>query len=170
MPPGDFAVSGATIAPVAAWSVEALSDARFVDIQPELANGPEPQMAALRGLLAAMIVTTQARTAELLLRMGKSSAASRVAYALLELFVRLEAVNLATGGRFVFPMTQQKIGEFVGLSNVHVCRTMRRFERDGIISYPEQTEITLNDLDALCDIAGIDLETFREEILVRRPQ
>lgn len=170
MLPGDFALIGAVIAPVAACSVEALSDARFVAVRPEQANGPEPRMASLRELLAAIIVTTQARTAELLLRMGTSSAASRIAYALLELYVRLEALNLTRSGRFAFPMTQQKLGEFVGLSNVHVCRTMRRFERDGIIAYPDPAEIVLNDLDALCDIAGIDIETFRNEILIRRPR
>lgn len=169
MLPGDFALVGAVIAPFAACSFEALSDARFVNLKPEQANGPGPQMEGLRTLLAAMIVTTQARTAELLLRMGKSSAASRIAYALLELYIRLEAVKLTNGVRFDFPMTQHKFGEFVGLSNVHVCRTMRRFEREGIISYPDQTEIVLNQLDVLCDIAGIDLDRFKQEVLVRRP-
>ncbi len=170
MLPGDFALIGAVVAPVAACTVEALSDVQFLTLQPENANGADPQMADLRGLLAAMIVTTQARTAELLLRLGKSSAAGRIAYALLELYVRLEDLGLTRNTRFAFPMTQHKLGEFTGLSNVHVCRTLRRMERAGIVAYPDPHDIALTDLDALCEIAGIDLETFRSGILILRPR
>lgn len=168
MLPGDFALIGATNAPVAACSVEALSDARFISIRPMQANGPEPEMARLRELIAGEIVRTQSRTAELLLRMGKGAAANRLAYALLELYVRLDAVGLVRNHRFMFPMTQHKFGEFIGLSNVHVCRTMRQLERKGIISYPSSSEIALSDIDTLCEIAGIDLVTFQHAILARR--
>ncbi len=167
MLPGDFALIGAVNAPVAACSVEALSVVKYINIRPPHANGPAPELVELRELMAGEIVRTQARTAELLLRLGKGSAASRVAYALLEFYVRLEAIGQADDARFSFPMTQQKVGEFTGLSNVHVCRTMRRFERDGIIAHPSHIEIELCDLPALCDIAGIDLEAFQHEILVQ---
>jgi len=166
--PGDFALIGAANAPVAACSVEALSDVRFINILPSYANGPEPEKAKLRELMFGEIIRTQARTAEMLLRMGKGVAANRLAYALLELYVRLDAVGLVKDNGFAFPMTQQKIGEFTGLSNVHVCRTMRRFERDGIISHPTQFDIVLDDIDALCKIAGIDLDSLQHQILVRR--
>lgn len=170
MLPGDFALIGAAGAPVSACSVEALSDARYITIRPSHANGPSPEMARLREMMAAEIVRTQARTSEILLRMGKGAAANRVAYALLEFYVRLDVVGLVEDARFLFPMTQHKFGEFTGLSNVHVCRTMRRFERDGVISYPAHGEIVLNDLDRLCEIAGIDLEIFKREILLRQAQ
>ncbi len=167
--PGDFALIGAVDAPVSACSVEALSDVRFITIRPTQANGPAPELANLRNLMAGEIVRTQARTAEILLRMGRGAAANRLAYALLELYVRLSAIGHVTQGRFFFPMTQHKIGEFIGLSNVHVCRTMRRFERSGLISHPTPAEIVLHDIGALCDIAGIDLEVFQHTILARQP-
>lgn len=168
MLPGDFALIGATNAPVAACSVVALSDARVINIKPEQANGPDPDMARLRERMAAEVVRTQSRTSELLLRMGRGSAANRVAYALLEFFVRLEAIGLTEDGRFAFPMTQNELGAFVGLSNVHVCRTMRRFERGGLISYPDPAKIALCDINALCTLAGIELDVFRHEILASR--
>lgn len=170
MLPGDFALVGAKIAPIAAFSVEALTDIRFIVIPPEQVNGPDEEQATVRSMFAAMIVLTQARTSELLLRMGRSSATCRVAYALLELYVRLERIGQAQGGRFHLPLTQHQIGEFAGLSNVHVCRTMRRFERDGLITYEGDHDISLNELDALSEIAEIDLALLREEILLRRPQ
>ncbi|EPX78221.1 Crp/Fnr family transcriptional regulator [Litoreibacter arenae] len=166
--PGDFALVGAHYANKAACSIEALSDVRFINIRPHHANGPSKVMQHVREMMAAEIVTTQARTAELMLRIGKGNAANRIAYALLEFFVRLEDVGRTQDRSYVFPITQQKFGEFTGLSNVHVCRTLRRLERDGIISHPTPTRIELTDMDALCDIAEIDLESFREEIIIRR--
>lgn len=169
MLPGDFALIGAEIAPVAAFTVEALTNVSYIAIPLDHVNGPEPEHAALRGVLAAMLVTTQARTSELLLRMGRSSGACRVAYALLELYVRLEQIGMAQDGCFYLPMTQHKLGEFAGLSNVHVCRTMRRFERDGLIGRLDNHDISLNDLDTLSKLAEVDLALLREEILLRRP-
>lgn len=170
MLPGDFALIGAETAPVAACTVEALSDARFITIRPPNANGPAPEMADLRILMAAEIVRTQARISGLLLRLGQGSAASRLAYGLLEFYIRLEAIGLVRNRGFAFPITQRKFGELTGLSNVHVCRTMRRFERDGFITHPHNGDIVLSDIDALCDIAGVDLDLLRHEILTQRGQ
>lgn len=170
MLPGDFSLIGAAVAPVAAFTVEALTDITYVTIPLEHVNGPAPEHAELRELLTAMLVTAQARMSELLLRMGRSSAACRLAYTLLELYVRLEHIGLTRNGRFVLPMNQHKLGEFAGLSNVHVCRTMRRFARSGLITHLDDHEIALNDPETLSGLAGIDLARFREEILLRRPQ
>ncbi len=169
MLPGDFALIGAKHAPVAACSVEALSDVRFVEIGATAANGGAERMDELREFLAAEIVVTQARTSELLLRLGKGAAATRVAYALLEFYVRLDAIGLVRDGAcFDFPLTQQQLGDFVGLSSVHVCRTLRRFERAGIVSHPAKAVLRLDDIDALCGIAEVDLDELRNTILVRR--
>lgn len=169
MLPGDFALVGTQMLPVAACTVEALSDIEYIVIRAGEANGPDPASARLRHILAASILTTQSRTSELLLRLGRGDAASRIAYALLEFHTRLEAVGRTEGMRFEFPITQQKLGEFTGLTNVHVCRTLRRFERDGIISHPDSRSIELTDMAALCDLADIDIDLFRDEILIARP-
>jgi CRP-like cAMP-binding protein len=169
MLPGDFALIGTEVVPVAACRVEALSDVAFLAIPPAAANGSDAASARLRQLMAAALLTTQSRTAELLLRLGRGDAANRVAYALLEFYVRLEAVGRVRGRSFAFPITQQKLGEFTGLTNVHVSRTMRRLERAGLVRHRPPGTITLSDLGGLCDVAEIELEPFREEILMRAP-
>ncbi len=170
MLPGDVALIGADIAPVAAFTIEALTGISYIAIPLEHINGPELQHAQFRRLLVAMLITAQARMSELLLRMGRSSATCRLAYALLELYIRLERMGLARNGCFHLPLNQHKIGEFAGLSNVHVCRTMRRFERNGLITHLNKHDIRLNDLPSLSALAEINLASFREEILLRRPQ
>lgn len=169
MLPGDFALVGTRLLPVAACTVEALSDVEYINIKPDNVNGPDTASAHLRELLAASVLTTQSRTSELLLRLGRGSAASRVAYALIEFHTRLQAVGRTKGNTFEFPINQQKLGEFTGLTNVHVCRTLRRFERDGITAHPDGRSITLQDMAALCALADVNLELFRDEILLRHP-
>ncbi|WP_162497341.1 Crp/Fnr family transcriptional regulator [Roseovarius dicentrarchi] len=169
MLPGDFALVGTQMVPVAAATMEALSDVEYILIGPEQANGPSAASATLRHVLAACILTTQSRTSELLLRLGRGTAANRIAYALLEVFIRLQAVGLVKGTRFEFPITQQKFGEFTGMTNVHVCRTLRRFETEGLIGHPDHQSIELLNLPALCALADIDLTLLRQEILMRWP-
>lgn len=167
MLPEDFMVIGSQAAPIAAWSIEALSDASYVLVDLDQVNDTAFAATSVRDILIGQVVTTQARTAELMLRMGSGSAANRLAYALLELFVRLESLGLTARTTYDFPLNQQKFGQFTGLSNVHVCRTLRRFERDGLIEYPGPGKIELCDVAALCDIASIDLDALREQILTR---
>ncbi len=169
MLPGDFALVGTQMVPVAATTIEALSDVEYIQIGPNEANGPSAASAKLRHILAASILATQSRTSEMLLRLGRGSAASRIAYALLEIYTRLQAVGRTQGAVFEFPVTQQKFGEFTGLTNVHVCRTMRRFEVSGLIRYRENHSIELIDLPALCALADIDLDLFKDEILIKWP-
>ncbi len=169
MLPGDFAMVGTQIVPVAACTMEALSDTRYIQIGLDDANGAGPAAAQLRQMLAASLLTTQSRTSELILRLGRGNAANRIAYALLEIYVRLQAVGLTRGASFGFPITQQRFGEFTGLTNVHVCRTMRRLEVGGLIRHPDHTTIELVDLPALCALADLDLDRFKSEILINWP-
>lgn len=167
MLPQDFALIGTELVPVAACTIEALSDVEYIAIRPDAANGPDPEAARLRRYMAAAILVAQSRTSERLLRLGRGNAATRIAYALIELHTRLEAVGRTDGMTFGFPITQQKFGEFTGLTNVHVCRTLRRFEREGLIRHPDSRSIALTDIRALAALADLDLDDFREEILMR---
>ncbi len=84
---------------MAACTVEALTDMRFINIRPAQANDPECGMAGPRSLRAAAVVMSQSHTSELLLRLGKGDAASRIAYALLEFYVRPDAVGSVRDAR-----------------------------------------------------------------------
>jgi CRP-like cAMP-binding protein len=50
-----------------------------------------------------------------------------------ELEYRLSARGLSVGGAFPLPMTQETIADAVGLSVVHVNRTLQQMRREGRI-------------------------------------
>jgi CRP-like cAMP-binding protein len=64
--------------------------------------------------------------------MGRRSALKATAHLLCELYVKLEAVGLARDHGCQLPLTQQDLGDALGLSNVHVNRTLRDMREMGL--------------------------------------
>ena len=52
---------------------------------------------------------------------------------LLELHHRLRTVGLAEAGRFEMPLTQEVLADALGLSIVHVNRTLQQIRREGLV-------------------------------------
>ncbi|HEX8300783.1 Crp/Fnr family transcriptional regulator [Sphingomonas sp.] len=71
---------------------------------------------------------------EWVLNVGRRDARTRVAHLLCELGVRLDAEGLAEEYGYELPMTQEQLGDAVGLTPVHVNRTLKTLEREGLIS------------------------------------
>jgi CRP-like cAMP-binding protein len=69
-----------------------------------------------------------------LVRVGRQSAYERVAHLVLELHERLDAVGLASGDSIPLPLTQEILADALGLSIVHLNRTLQQLRRDGLIS------------------------------------
>jgi CRP-like cAMP-binding protein len=85
---------------------------------------------------------------EWLLNVGQRSAYERIAHLLVEMFVRLRAVNLTEGQSCDFPITQTDIAEATGLTSVHVNRTLQDLRREGLIELANR-RLTIPDLDSL---------------------
>ncbi|AWB19913.1 Crp/Fnr family transcriptional regulator [Methylobacterium currus] len=85
-------------------------------------------------------------------RLGRQTAYERVAHFLLELRERLAAVDRVQENRFTFPITQEILADALGLSVVHMNRTMQQLRRDGLVEQ-RATAITLRDVPALVAIA-----------------
>ncbi len=93
--------------------------------------------------------------AEHLTNAARRSAYQRVSHFLLELFVRLEAAGHAEGTRFFMPLTQELIGDALGLTTVHVNRTFRALREDKLIAMGEKS-ITILDFEALARISDFE--------------
>jgi len=68
-----------------------------------------------------------------LLRLSCHNAYQRVAHFLLELHDRLAMVGMVTNGSFLFPLTQEMIADALGLSVVHVSRTMKQLREADLV-------------------------------------
>jgi len=76
--------------------------------------------------------------------LGARTAAQRILHFLLELWIRLEQVGLADAKGFELELTQEQIGDCMGLSTVHVNRSLSRLCKEnllkmekGVVTFPE---------------------------------
>lgn len=89
------------------------------------------------------------------LSLGRRSALARAAHLFCELLVRLEIVGLTAGDSYEFPLTQMELGECLGLTSVHVNRTLQELRRRGLITL-ENRRLTILDQSSLRDVAEFD--------------
>lgn len=86
---------------------------------------------------------------------GRRSAYQRLAHLMCEIHARLDAVGLATGGRIDWPITQSEIGDALGLSLVHVNRTLQELRGAGLITLKE-SKLVILDLPGLKTAGDFD--------------
>ncbi len=87
-----------------------------------------------------------------LMRVGRQTAYERTAHFFLELFERLSVVGLADGLSIPMPLTQETIADALGLSVVHLNRTLQQLRRDRLIE-SRNGSVTLLQPEALAQIA-----------------
>lgn len=94
-------------------------------------------------------------TRELALSLGQRSAISRMAHLFCELHVRLGIIGRTNGDSFEFPLTQRELSECLGLTVVHVNRTLQELRRRQIVE-TENRGIRILDMKALQALAEFD--------------
>ncbi len=70
-----------------------------------------------------------------LLRIGRQSAYERVAHLILELRERLAMIGFAGTDTIPVPLTQEMLADALGLSIVHLNRTLQQLRREGLIQF-----------------------------------
>jgi CRP-like cAMP-binding protein len=70
---------------------------------------------------------------EWIANIGRRDARSRTAHMLCEVALRRENAGLGPRETFDLPMTQEQLGDALGLTAVHVNRTLKSLENDGLI-------------------------------------
>ena len=69
--------------------------------------------------------------------------------------VRLGVVGLAEENTYEFPLTQVELGECLGLTAVHVNRTLQELRRRGLVEV-QNRRVTMLDRPALERVAEFD--------------
>ncbi|MDF2799717.1 MAG: fnrL [Devosia sp.] len=70
-----------------------------------------------------------------LVAMGRLTAIAHMAHLFCEHFVRSDNVGLVEDMSFPFEITQQELADALGLSNVHVNRTLQELRRQDLVSW-----------------------------------
>jgi CRP-like cAMP-binding protein len=85
---------------------------------------------------------------EWMLGIGRRSAKTRVAHLFCEMVMRLRAVGLQTGNTVPLPLTQAELGDALGLSTVHVNRTVQELRAENLLEW-DKGVLTVLDWEGL---------------------
>lgn len=90
-----------------------------------------------------------------LVSMGRTFAESHLAHFLCEIYLRLEVVGRAGGHRMKLPVTQQELGDILGVSAVHANRTVQALRADHLIEWTGP-DVRMLDWDRLVDVGQFE--------------
>ena len=102
--------------------------------------------------LTEVIRRREERLFDQIVRIGRLTAKERVLNLLLELYDRLDAIGLVKENTFRIPLTQEVFADALGLSVVHINRTLQQLKREGMLSVGRGT-VTLNQRHKLASFA-----------------
>ncbi len=119
-----------------AWSTAvALTHVVVADARPLGRTSGEAGV-PMPGLAAAIVRMSDADEIYLrdqVVRLGRQTAYERLLHLMLELHGRLQAIGLVDGDSFSVPLTQELLADALGLSVVHVNRTLQQVRRDKLL-------------------------------------
>lgn len=72
---------------------------------------------------------------EWLLNIGRRNAKKRFAHLLCELAARMDRTDSSPGQDYKLPMTQEQIGDTLGITTIHTNRIMKSLISDGLITF-----------------------------------
>lgn len=92
---------------------------------------------------------------EWVMNVGRRQAKERIAHLFCEFARRLEVAGLGTTTGYQLPMTQEQLADATGLTPVHVNRSLKALERDGLI-VREKRFVRIPDWELLRDLSGFN--------------
>jgi CRP-like cAMP-binding protein len=109
----------------------------------------------LSRLFYTILSREQSMLYERIISLGRRTALEKVAHLILEISVRLSVRNISIKDRFHFPIRQEHIADLLGLSSIHVNRSMNELKRHGYIEY-DRTSLKILDRERLFNLANFN--------------
>jgi len=153
--PGDFIALHVNFPRAADHSVVAIAESTVARIpfdRIEEIHRHHPRIAAA---LSYSTAVDHMRLGAHVARLGRRDAYERMAHFLLELWDRLNVANGTVSDSFDLPLTQEEIGDLLGMTVVHVNRTLKRLDTSGLI-VRQRRRIRIADLAELKALADYD--------------
>ena len=90
-----------------------------------------------------------------IVNVGQRPAPSRLAHIVVELRERLKVIGQVSGARFEMPLTQEQIGEAMGITPVHANRIVKQLRDDSVLEF-HRGSVRIIDEQKLLELADFD--------------
>src|ERR1700733_7587547 len=150
-------------------SIGAIAPSRVATIAPENVLKLMHTHPALTRALWWSTLVEEAIAREWIVNVGQRNALERMAHLFCELLYRFRAVGLNEGNSCTLPLTQVELAETLGLSSVHVNRTLPALRRRTLITLEGGT-LTIQDLDTLKEVSFFNPDYLRLDYSNEKPR
>jgi CRP-like cAMP-binding protein len=158
--PGSLIATQAGLYDVSDCAVLALGPVTLAWLDREVWIGLHAETPRLAMALTWLQQREAAHLAERLASLGRRTARERLAHLLVELWVRANAAGLTAEGQLDLPVTQALLADALGLSAVHVNRSLQALRREGLL-VQERGGLRDLDLEGLRRVARFDDDYLR---------
>ena len=136
-------------------AIAPLTEVEVVSAKPiaDAAVASEPVYPTLARAVRLAAHLQDTRLCEQIARLGQQTASERFAHLMLELHHRLGLIGQVNDHSFFLPLTQNVLGDVLGLSAVHLNRTLKQLCRDGLLKM-ESGRMMLLQFETLRIMAG----------------
>ncbi len=150
--PGDFCDLNVFILSKMDHSIAAISPVQMV----RMPRDKILDLLRYPGISRAMWLATlvdEAILREWVTNLGQRSAENRLAHLFCELYLRMKSVGLTNGLEFELPVTQAELGDTLGLSTVHVNRSLQSLKSADLVTFKGR-KIVITDMGRLKKVSG----------------
>ncbi|MDQ7733547.1 Crp/Fnr family transcriptional regulator [Halomonas sp. SpR1] len=144
-------------------SILALQNCELDKITAEEIHTLFTECADIKKAVVSYIMVNDNITIERLRSCTHHKAEARVAHFLLEVYARYRFNKMIDSTVFSFPVTQEIVGELLGITNVHVSRCMTALEQKKLIRKSRNT-VNLLEPELLAEITGFDLDLIYSHV------
>ena len=130
--PGDLVSPTSMLEGQFGFSIQAVTDVRycyfpFAEVRARIRNNPSLFDSWLR-----LTASEQRDADKRLVDLGQRTAQERIAALLVHVMQRCEQRGDGIGDEFPFPLSQQQIADFTGLTPVHTCRVLSSLRKNAV--------------------------------------
>ena len=151
---GDHSIQTVTHAKIVKIESKAMDE--LMTAHPRVARAMYVAQLVDEGTLRAWIVS-----------LGRRSSAERAAHLLLELYIRGIRTGVASGNEMELPLSQAVLADALGMTPVHINRTLQDFRRSGAVEL-RRGILRINDPAALTQISGFDDNYLHRRLRTQR--
>lgn len=153
--PGDFLDLHSFLMKRIDHDIAALTDCRVVCFPHERLAEITVAQPHLARVLWLQTIIDSAIHREWILSLGARNAFQRLAHFFCEMYVRLQAVGLAAERQFELAITQERLADLLGLTQVHINRTLGQFRNQHLLAFRSGV-VEFFDWQRVCAIAEFD--------------
>ncbi|MEN8914772.1 MAG: HWE histidine kinase domain-containing protein [Alteriqipengyuania sp.] len=150
--PGDILDADRLYLDNAQHGLASLTECRIMEIDRDALADLSAQYPDLAHAIGAAVAADKCALGEQVARLGRRCSRDRMAHFFCEIVTRLERIAPPTWRGHYFPITQEQLGCILGMSVVHVNRTLQDIRAEGLVELRAQ-RLNILDFDRLSEIA-----------------